>query len=115
MQAIAWPDRLPPPDLLDAALLEDRRPREERLAVHLEKERRCMPSRGDEAAGQRPCGLFIGMKRLGIELAGECDDLIDRDVDSPIFNHFAERKIFEIKRVWHGRSIRETEMQDVAV
>ena len=115
MQPIARPDWQLPADLFHAGLLEDGRAREERLAIHPEQQRGRVPSRGDEAAGRRTRGLFIGMERLGIEVAGECNDLVNRDVDSAILDHFAKRKVFEIERLRHWRSIRETEMQDVAV
>ena len=115
MQPIARPDRQLPADLLDAVLLEDGRAREERLAIHPEQQRRGVPSRSDEAAGRRARGLFVGMERLRIEVASEGDDLVDRNVDPAILDHFVGRKVFEIERLRHWRSIREAEMQDVAV
>ena len=115
MQPIARSNRQLPTDLLHAGFLEDGRAREERLAIHPEQQRGRVPSRGDEAAGRCARGLIIGMERLGIEVAGECNDLVSRNVDPAILDHFAERKVFEIERLLHWRSIREAEMQNVAV
>src|SRR3984957_3858112 len=115
MQPLARPDWQLPPDLFDAALLEDGRMHEKRLAIHPERERGGVPPRGDEAASRRPRGLLVGMERLGIELAGECEDLVHRNVDATVLGHFAERKVFEIERLRHRLSIRKAEMQDVAV
>src|ERR1700722_10225513 len=55
------------------------------------------------------------MERLGIEVASEGNDLVNRDLDSAILDHFVGREVLEIERLRHWRSIRETEMQDVAV
>ena len=102
MQLIARPDRPLPTDLFDAGLFEDRRAHEERVAIHAQQQRGRMPSRGDEAAGRRTRGLLIGMVRLGIELARERDDIGSRNIDPAVFDHFTERKVFEIERVRHG-------------
>src|ERR1700677_1198046 len=55
------------------------------------------------------------MERLGIELVRERSDLRGRNINRAILDHFAERKVFEIERVRHWPSIREAEMQNVAV
>jgi hypothetical protein len=110
MEVIARSDWRLPPDLFDAGLLEDGRVHEEGLTIHPQQQRGRVPSRGDEAARRRTRGLFIGMERLGIEVPGECHDLVNRNLDSAIFDHFTERKVFEIERVRHWPSIREAEM-----
>src|SRR3984957_18685203 len=115
MQPLARPDWQLPPDLFDAALLEDGRMHEKRLAIHPEQQRGGVPPRGDEAASRRTRGLLVGMERLGIELAGECEDLVHRNVDATVLDHFAERKVFEIESVRHRLSIRKAEMQNVTV
>ena len=101
MQPIARPDRPLPSNLFETGLFKDRRAHKERLAVHPQKQRGGVPSRGDKAPRRLKRGLFIGMERLGIELTRERHDIGGRNINPAVFNHFTERKVFEIEHVRH--------------